>query len=490
MFPFLARRRVQRGFRLRTPVRASGPIDEIKVSYRVRPKSHNLLVHTREVVQKTPNLIIRNGHATFVPSRVGFIYQIVQAQGNQLLISLPSQGLLGWVPRDDVVEYNQAEGFFTNETDLKPQSSFAHLMRAIVCQDNDRQDQSVADLNEAIRLDPRNVSAWIERAFLWQLRNRMDLALADVNKAIEMDPRSSEAFVERGVFRYCLKEYAQAFRDFERAAELGSRSVSVPLTKGIILLQRRELNDAEAEFRRVLQIDPKNADAFVSIGSIQLLRSQRTEAVSSFKNAIEIDPEKGSAYGGRAAAYLAMGEYKRAIQDLNYAVRIDPAQTEYLRNRGVVYSYMGEWDQALADLDTALRVAPNDINAHLTRAWMLATCPETKLRDGSKAVVSATRACELTQWKMARPLAALAAAYAESGDFQSAVRWQQKAIELTLEEDSSKRYYQSCLERYRAGKPCHRLSPLEELGIRRYHPTSKPTGQRAGQSKSSGSSTS
>lgn len=121
---------------------------------------------------------------------------------------------------------------------------------------------------------------------------------------------------------------------------------------------------------------------------------------------------------------------------------------------------------------------------------MLATCPETKLRDGSKAVTSATRACELTQWKKGRPLAALAAAYAESGDFQSAVRWQQKAIELTLEEDSSKRYYQSCLERYRSGKPCHRLSPLEELGIRRYHPTSKPTGQGAGQSNSGGSSTS
>jgi tetratricopeptide (TPR) repeat protein len=477
------------GFTACLSLRASEPIDEIKVNYRVRPKSNNRLVHTREVVQKTPNFAIRNGNATFVPSRAGFIYQIERADRNQLLISMPSQGLLGWVPREAVVEYNQAEGFFTKTIDFEPQSSFAHLMRAIVCQDNNRLDQSFADLAEAIRLDPRNTSAWIERAFLWQMRNRMDLALADVNKAIQIDPRSSEAFVERGVFRYCLKEYGQAFSDFEQAAKLGSRSVSVPMTKGMILLQQKELDDAEAEFRRALQIDPKITDAHVAIGSIQLMRSQRAEAVSSFSQAITIDPEKGSAYGGRAAAYLAMGEHKRALQDLNNAIRIDPAQTEYLRNRGAVYSHMGEWYQALADLETALRLTPNDIDAHLTRAWMLATCPEPKLRDGPKAVTSATRACELTQWKKARPLAALAAAYSESGDFPSAVRWQQKAIELTLDDDSSKRYYQSCLERYRSGKPCHRLSPLEEIGIRRYQPASKPTGRTAGQPNAGGSST-
>ncbi len=317
----------------------------------------------------------------------------------------------------------------------------------------------------------------------------MDLALADVNQAIQIDPRSSEALVERGVFRYCLKEFGQAFSDFEQAEKLGSRSVSVPMTKGMILLQQKELDDAEAQFKRALQIDPKIADAHVAIGSIQLMRSQRTEAVSSFGHAIEIDAEKGSAYGGRAAAYLAMGEHRRALQDLNNAIRIDPGQPEYLRNRGAVYSQMGEWYQALADLETALRLTPNDVDAHLTRAWMLATCPEPKLRDGSKAVASATRACELTQWKKARPLAALAAGYAESGDFQSAVRWQQKAIELTLEEDSSKRYYQSCLERYRSGKPCHRLTPLEEIGIRRYQPASKPTGGTAGQPRAGGSST-
>src|SRR5262249_49421907 len=61
-------------------------------------------------------------------------------------------------------------------------------------------------------------------------------------------------------------------------------------------------------------------------------------------------------------------------------------------------------------------------------AQLLATCPDDKVRDGKRAVQYATTACELTDWKVPSCLETLAAAYAEAGQFEEAIRYQTRAL--------------------------------------------------------------
>ena len=67
-------------------------------------------------------------------------------------------------------------------------------------------------------------------------------------------------------------------------------------------------------------------------------------------------------------------------------------------------------------------------------AWVLATSPEEKLRNGKRALELATRSAELTSYKQAHILSTLAAAYAELGDFDSARKWSQKSVEVGKED--------------------------------------------------------
>jgi tetratricopeptide (TPR) repeat protein len=85
-------------------------------------------------------------------------------------------------------------------------------------------------------------------------------------------------------------------------------------------------------------------------------------------------------------------------------------------------------------------------------AWLWATSPDAKFRDGKRAVEFATRACELSHWKEAYPIGTLAAAHAEAGDFDAAVMWQEKAQTL-YKDDKDREKGLDRLVRYKAHKP-------------------------------------
>jgi len=94
-------------------------------------------------------------------------------------------------------------------------------------------------------------------------------------------------------------------------------------------------------------------------------------------------------------------------------------------------------------------------------AWLLATHPDEKIRNGPRAVEMAKRACELTKWTQPFLIGTLAAAYAEAGQFGDAVAMGEKARDLArankLDEVAKKNG--ELLELYRAGKPLRESQP-------------------------------
>jgi hypothetical protein len=94
----------------------------------------------------------------------------------------------------------------------------------------------------------------------------------------------------------------------------------------------------------------------------------------------------------------------------------------------------------LDDLNEAVRLDPNSPNGYVYRAWLWSTCPDNRFRDGQKAVEDAKRVCEMLRENdpsYRDALEALAAAYAETGDFDAAVEHQTKVVNETRGFDNS-----------------------------------------------------
>ena len=120
----------------------------------------------------------------------------------------------------------------------------------------------------------------------------------------------------------------------------------------------------------------------------------------------------------------------------------------------MAWNELGEFENAVNDYREVIRLDPQETLALNSVAWILATCPDDAVRDGELAIDYATQACEISEWKSPNDLDTLAAACAEAGQFEEAVKWQTQAIELAENagrEDLAD--YQSRLELYQAGMP-------------------------------------
>jgi tetratricopeptide (TPR) repeat protein len=120
--------------------------------------------------------------------------------------------------------------------------------------------------------------------------------------------------------------------------------------------------------------------------------------------------------------------------------------------RGLACANKGAPDNAIKDFSKTIALDPKYVFAYSNLAWTRATYPDAQFRDGNEAVSMASKACRLTIWNDRICLGTLAAAYAEQGDFDHAVQWQTKALELTTKEPG-KLIGRKRLELYEARKP-------------------------------------
>jgi tetratricopeptide (TPR) repeat protein len=183
-------------------------------------------------------------------------------------------------------------------------------------------------------------------------------------------------------------------------------------------------------------------------------------AIADLSQAIAQDPSDTAAYEVRAMCYLSEKEkkYDLARADFDYSIiRLDPRSGRAYQLRGATYYREHQYANAKADFAKAIELNPEDPKAYNAAAWLMATCPDAKFRDGPKAIELAGKSCEITSWRLPSTIDTLAAAYAEDGKFDDAIKSENQAIEIWSSRwrhvDASIKAARDRLELYQAGKP-------------------------------------
>jgi len=372
--------------------------------------------------------------------------------------------------------------------------------------------KKLADLDAALKLTPGDVEALQSRAVTLLAQDKYAPALADLDALLKVQPKNSGVQEVRGFVLFKLKRNDDAMKAFEKAIALQPGNAMPYIRRARIRADLKDTKGALDDLATALRVDPDNGWALLSRARIYQTTGDLKAAKADVEAALEKHPdllERLEALDLRAIISAQAGDYDQAIQDLEQLVKVAPKNADLLyklgllyemdkqsrnaiekftgalalltdkdkswqvyRSRGDCYLNIGKHADSIADYKKAYKLEPDDSGLLNNFAWVLATSPDDKLRDGKRALEMALKACEKTDYKRPHILSTLAAAYAETGDFDNARKWSAKAVELASakpadgdDEDASddiKDSLEKELKSYKENKPTRELLNEEE----------------------------
>jgi len=355
-----------------------------------------------------------------------------QLQDYGLAIEADPSNADAWQARALVyLDQGQADKAIEDFTSLLKQNEdnfSAHLALAEALTNLERLDEALPHIEKAIRLKPESSLSYTLRARVKVLQQDIDGALTDLDQAIRIEPRDVQALVIRARLYLVQDNIAAAKDDIERVLLISPGLAQGVLMRSLIYAEEGRMGDAIADIELLLKQDPKNLAWRLQLAGYYIRDSRPSKALAIFGEILNEDKDNVPARQARADTLLSVGKHAEAIADFEILVKQEP------ENDGVLNNF----------------------------AWVLATSPDDKLRDGSKAIKLATKACEVTEYKKAHILSTLASAYAETGDFEAARKWAGKAVELGAGEDEVDDQLKKELESYQQEKPWRERQTVEE----------------------------
>ena len=161
-----------------------------------------------------------------------------------------------------------------------------------------------------------------------------------------------------------------------------------------------------------------------------MAKEETDEAIAHYEEALRSKPDYVLALCNLGNALASQGRTEAAIARYKEALAIDHGCADAYYNLAFTLAKQGRSEEAIANYYHALKINPDDARALCHLAWLRATCPNAKLRDGAEAVELAQHAFRTSDVAEPMILDTLAAAYAEAGLFPEAVRWAREAIYL------------------------------------------------------------
>lgn len=281
---------------------------------------------------------------------------------------------------------------------------------------------------DTLAKNPQSFLAHNNLGALRRATGDLDAAQQHFEAAIAADPLAFEGLMNLADLHMARDEAEAALPLYERALALESGHPGVPESIG---------------------------RALARLGEMQRARRYYQQAVDTYAAELERVPTSGTLNHGIGRSLLALGQLEDAAYHLEPVARAMPHDADAQYTLGLLRIMQQRTDEGRALLTASAAHTQSSAITMETCAWLLATHVDDRFRNGPEALRLAQAAIEKSAHPNARNLATLAAALAEVGQFEHAIRIADQARLRTLQ-DNMPQLQQDIrrqMQSYESGKP-------------------------------------
>ncbi|HUN81762.1 MAG TPA: sulfatase-like hydrolase/transferase [Phycisphaerae bacterium] len=314
---------------------------------------------------------------------------------------------------------------------------------------------AVTRYTASLNYDDASPVLYFKRSRAFAKLGQTNRVVADLRKAISLRPDFADALYELGVILADQNQLPEAIRCYRDAAKSRPNDAATHYNLGVALQRMGDIKGAEPELREAIRLKPDYGDAYVNLGVCLGTLGSLAEARAALEKATEIPASASSAHLNLGVTFSKAGDQQNAVAHYEKAVEIDPANAHAIERLTTFYMQNQLIPDAVRILRKGVEASPGNLKFVNALAEILATSSNDQLRDGKSALALIEPACEKTHFQAAPLLGTLAAAYAETGEFDKATEMARKAIDLAraAKQDKLAELFSPQLEAYLKRQP-------------------------------------
>jgi tetratricopeptide (TPR) repeat protein len=361
-----------------------------------------------------------------------------------------------------------AEPHLTVATELQPSSAAAwfHRGRAALAKGDHR--RAVSDLEHARALDPRAEAIDYQLGLAYRALGDAKAAAylkhrADAASIVPDDPlmndlqaglQSGAAYLTRGLEAIERRDWPDAVSNLRKATELSPRDPTAHLNLGTALFISGDRPGARTAFETAIRLAPEVPKPRFTLGLLAESELKDAEAIEQFTTAVRLDPNYLEARASLADALRRTGQVEASLPHYQKVLSIDPSASYARLGYGMGLVRLGRYREARGWFEEAAALHPEQPGFGHALARVLAAAPDERVRDGRRAMALTDALIQSNRsWTL---LETRAMAAAELGDFDTAIKSQQAAIDEASKtgQREAVSHMQTILALYRRGMPC------------------------------------